>query len=173
MHNGLHRTGWISTKKIAVTCSSHWSYIVVVGAKIFHGYYKRLKSYAASKVGKLTILLQWKPEFEKLTLMQGDALETWCEAPTCCLHIAIWRRLGRTWLENFDLIDLCGLCMTFWTFFPTLKMCYSIRVLGGSTTESQLSSCYWHLQFAILGSKIRSFTSKGSSLWHSTSGRIL
>ena len=58
LHNGLHRTGWISTKKIAETCSSQWSYIVEEGAKIFYGYLERLKSYIASKLGKLTILLQ-------------------------------------------------------------------------------------------------------------------
>ena len=61
----------------------------MAGAKIFDGYDKCLKSYAASKVEKLTILLQWKPEFEKLTLMEGDALETWCEAPTWHLYAAI------------------------------------------------------------------------------------
>ena len=55
------------TKKIAETGSSQWSYIVMAGAKIFDGYNKCLKSYAASKVEKLTILLQWKPDFDKLT----------------------------------------------------------------------------------------------------------
>ena len=55
------------TKKFAETGSSQWSYIVMAGAKIFDGYNECLKSYIASKVGKLLISLQWKPDFEKLT----------------------------------------------------------------------------------------------------------
>ena len=57
-HRGLHRTVWISTKKIAETGSSQWSYIVMAGAKIFDAYNKCIKNYVASKVEKLTILLQ-------------------------------------------------------------------------------------------------------------------
>ena len=60
----------------------------MAGAKIFGAYNKCLKRYIAPKVEKLTILLQLKPDFEKLTLMQGDALETWCKAPTSHLHAA-------------------------------------------------------------------------------------
>ena len=59
------------------------------------------------------------------------------------------------------LLTFVAFVWPFGNFFQLLS-CYSIRVLGGSTTESQLSSCYWHLQFAILGSKIRSFTSNAA-----------
>ena len=80
--------------------------------------------------------------------------------PTYCHMKETWQNLTwkfRPYWPLWPLFDILGI------FFQQLT-CHSIRVLGGSTTESQLSSCYWHLQFAILGSKIRSFTSKGSSL---------